>query len=109
MHPVLTCGRNQAVEFARANIHRAKDVGVFARQHALAKWAYGLGSPAPTHVRDAPKARLVLKHQLDGLILRPLFADFSEDFGEFSPLLLSHMIAFGMAFVGREFSPVVAL
>jgi len=73
----------QAVEFASADIHRTVGVGVLVRQHALAKWAYWLGSPAPAYVRDASKARLVLKHQLDGLALCPVLADFGERFGEF--------------------------
>jgi hypothetical protein len=75
--------QDQAVEFAGTNIHCTKSVGVLVREHALAKWAYRLGSPTPSYVRDAPKARLVLKHQFDGLVLRPLFADLPESFGEF--------------------------
>ncbi len=75
--------QHQAIELASADIHRTVGVGVLVRQHSLAKWAYWLGVPAPTHVRDAPKARLVLKHQLDGFALGPVFADFGERFGEF--------------------------
>jgi hypothetical protein len=75
--------QDQAVEFTSTHIHRAKDVGVFVRQHGLANGAQRLGRPAPAHIRDAPEARLVLEHQLDGLALRPVFADGSERFGEF--------------------------
>ena len=101
--------QDQAVEFAGTDIHCAKGVGVLVRQHALAKWAYGLGSPTPSHIRDAPKARLVLEHQFDGLTLRPLLADLPEGFGEFFSLLLSQRIAFRMTLVWSELSPVVAV
>ena len=53
------------------------------REHALAQWTHWFGCPTAAHVRDAPKARLVLKHQLDGLVLRPVFANFCENFREF--------------------------
>jgi hypothetical protein len=75
--------QDQAVELASADIHCTIGVGVFVCQHALADWAKWLGSPAPAYVRDASKARLVLKHQLDGFALCPVLTDFGERFGEF--------------------------
>ena len=73
----------QTVKLSSADIHCAIGVGVLVREHALADRANRLGSPASTYIRDAPKARLVLKHQLEGLALRPVFADVGEIFGEF--------------------------
>ena len=75
--------QDQAIELTRAHIYRAIDVGVFVRQHGLADGAQWLGCPTPAHVRDAPEARLVLEHQLDGLALGPVLADGGERFGEF--------------------------
>jgi len=75
--------QNQAVEFARARIHRAICVDVFMGEHALANWAQWLGSPAAAHIRDASKARFVLKHQLDFFTLPPVLADCCKRFGEF--------------------------
>lgn len=75
--------QDQTVEFTRAHIHRAIDLGVLVCQHGLANGAQWLGSPTPAHVRDAPKARLVLEHQLDDLALRPVLADGGERFGAF--------------------------
>jgi len=73
----------QTVEFPSADIDCAKDIGVFVCEHSLAKWAHRLWGPAPAYIRDASEARLVLKHQLDGLALGPFFADEAESFGEF--------------------------
>ena len=56
----------QTIELAGANIHCAKNIGVLMGQHALAKRTDWFGCPTPAHVRGAPEARLVLKHQLDG-------------------------------------------
>lgn len=79
----VTCGTYQVIEFASADIRSTVGVGGLLRQHAFAKWVYWLGGPAPTHVRDTPKLGLVLKHQLDGFVLPPIFWDFGERFGEF--------------------------
>ena len=73
----------QAIELPGADIHGPVGVGVLVCQHSLAKWAYWLGGPAPAHVRDAPKTGLVLKHQFDGFVFAPVFADFGERFREF--------------------------
>ena len=73
----------QTVEFPSADINCAKGIGVFVREHALAKWTHRLWSPAPAYIRDASEARLVLKHQLDGLALRPFLPNAGESFGEF--------------------------
>lgn len=81
--PGVDVWQDQAVEFASANIDGTKRVGVLVRQHALAKWAYRLGCPAPAHISNASKTRFVLEHQLDGLAVRPDFADFGQRFGEF--------------------------
>ena len=81
--PSVNVGQYQTVEFSGADIYRAKNIGVLMRQHALAQRTDWLGRPAPAHIRDPPEARLVLKHQLDGLALRPVFADLGERFGEF--------------------------
>jgi hypothetical protein len=75
--------QDQTVQLASADVHRAISVGVFVRQHALADGAQRFGCPAPAYVRDASKARLVLKHQLDGFALCPVLADLDERFGEF--------------------------
>ena len=75
--------QNQAVELACAGIHCAIGVGMLMGEHTLANWAHWLGSPAATYIRDTPKARLVLKHQLDFFALPPVFADCCERFGEF--------------------------
>lgn len=75
--------QDQAVELARAHVHRPVGVGVFVGQHGLAYRSQWLGSPAPAHVRDAPKTCLVLEHQLDGFALRPVVMDFGKRFGEF--------------------------
>ena len=75
--------QDQAVELTRAHIHSTIGIRVFVRQHGLADGAKWFGCPAPAYVRDAPKARLVLEHQLDGFALRPVLADGRERFGEF--------------------------
>ena len=75
--------RDQAVKFASADIHRAVSIGVLVGEHGLAHWTHWLGCPATAHVRDATKARLVLEHQLEGLLLRPVLADVREIVGEF--------------------------
>lgn len=75
--------QDQAIELASADINRTKGIGVLVRQHSLAQWSYWLWRPTPAHIRDAPKARLILKHQLDGFAMRPVFADFGELFVEF--------------------------
>lgn len=81
--PRVDMWQHQTVEFASTDIDSAKDVGVFVRQHSLAYRPHRLGSPAAAHIRDAPKTRLVLKHQLDFSALGPFETDFGERFGEF--------------------------
>ena len=73
----------QTIKFPSADINCAKSICVLMREHSLAKRAHRLWSPAPAYIRDASEARLVLKHQLDGLALGPFFADDAESFGEF--------------------------
>lgn len=75
--------QDQAVEFTRAHVYSTIGICVFVRQHGLADGPQWFRCPAPSHVRDAPKARLVLEHQLDGFALRPVLADGGERFGEF--------------------------
>jgi hypothetical protein len=100
----------QTIELAGANIHRTKNIGVLMRQHALAKRTHWFGCPTPAHVRDAPKTRLVLKHQFDGLVLRPVFADLGKDLGEFfsTPSELPGRF-WGWRLSGASLSPVVAV
>ena len=62
----------------------------------------GLGAQHLRHVQDAPKARLVLNHQLDGFALRLVLADFGKLCGEIFSLVLRSRIALGMALVGCE-------
>ncbi len=73
----------QTVNLSSADINRTISIRVLMCEHGLAKRADRLWSPAPAYVRDASEARLVLKHQLDGLALRPVFADAVESFAEF--------------------------
>ena len=54
--------QDHAVEFTRAHIHSTIGLRVFVPQHGLADGACWLGRPAPAHVRDASKARLILEH-----------------------------------------------
>ena len=81
--PGVDVRQDQTVELARTGIHRTLGVGIFVSEHGLADWAHWLGRPAPAHVRDAPKARLVLEHQLDVFALRPVLADNGKRCGEF--------------------------
>ena len=77
--------KDQAIELSRTHIHRCIGIGALVAQHGLAHEPHGVRRPAPAHVRDTAKARLILKHQLDGFASCPVLDDFAEDFGEFFP------------------------
>ncbi len=75
--------QDERVQLAAGHIDGGIRVGLLVGQHGLAQGAKRLGCPAAAHIVDASKARLVLEHQLDGALPRPLRADFGKVFGEF--------------------------
>ena len=76
-------GQDQRVHHPGCRLYSRVSIGVLVRKHGEAHRTMGLGSPAPAHVVDAAKSRLVLEHQPHGRGAAPVLADFLELFGEF--------------------------
>ena len=75
--------QHQAIEATVLRTDGAIGVGILLRYHGIDERSNWATAPTVACVRDASETRLVLEHQLDGALLRPVRADFGKALGEF--------------------------